>query len=176
MAESFSSVHGLTAESIVLVLVIATACPAVNAQSPPAPITSSGLNTKVSLPNSLPGNVTQYDITGGTRAGTNLFHSFGNFNVPNNNIANFLNDAGLATTNILSRVTAGNASNIFGSHSDHRFWKRQSVPDESRRIFIRSYSHRQRRWDGHVYHRGLSETDGWRSALMRFPMPPRMRF
>ena len=115
MAESFSSVHGLTAESIVLALVIATACPAVEAQSPPAPITSSGLNTKVSLPNSLPGNVTQFDITGGTRAGTNLFHSFGNFNVPNNNIANFLNDAGLATTNILGRVTAGNASNIFGS-------------------------------------------------------------
>jgi filamentous hemagglutinin family protein len=56
----------------------------------------------------------QYDITGGTRAGTNLFHSFGNFNVPTNNIANFLNDSGLATSNILGRITGGNPSTIFG--------------------------------------------------------------
>ncbi|MDF2460162.1 MAG: hypothetical protein K0S79_2578, partial [Nitrospira sp.] len=57
-----------------------------------------------------------YDITGGTRpgGGANLFHSFGNFNVPNNNIANFLNDSALPTTNILGRVTGGNISNIFG--------------------------------------------------------------
>jgi filamentous hemagglutinin family protein len=44
----------------------------------------------------------------------NLFHSFGNFNVPTNNIANFLNDSGLATSNILGRVTGGNPSSIFG--------------------------------------------------------------
>ena len=48
-------------------------------------------------------------------SGTNLFHSFGDFNVPNNNIANFLNDSGLATSNILGRVTGGNISNIFGA-------------------------------------------------------------
>src|SRR6185436_2355544 len=42
-------------------------------------------------------------------------HSFGNFNVPNNNIANFLNDSGLPTSNILGRVTGGNVSNIFGT-------------------------------------------------------------
>jgi len=59
----------------------------------------------------------QYDISGGTRpgGGANLFHSFGDFNVPNNNIANFLNDSGLATSNILGRVTGGNLSNIFGT-------------------------------------------------------------
>jgi filamentous hemagglutinin family protein len=45
----------------------------------------------------------------------NLFHSFGEFGVPNNNIANFLNDSGLATSNILGRVTGGNISNIFGT-------------------------------------------------------------
>jgi filamentous hemagglutinin family protein len=45
----------------------------------------------------------------------NLFHSFGNFNVPNNNAANFLNNSGLPTSNILGRVTGGNASNIFGT-------------------------------------------------------------
>jgi len=82
-----------------------------------APITPSGLNTQVTLSASPPSGKTQYDITGGTRpgGGMNLFHSFGNFNVPNNNIANFLNDSGLATTNILGRVTGGNISNIFGT-------------------------------------------------------------
>ncbi|SLM49098.1 protein of unknown function [Nitrospira japonica] len=76
-----------------------------------APITSSGLNTVIT-PN---GNA--YNITGGTRpgGGTNLFHSFGNFSVPNNNIANFLNESALPTTNILGRVTGGNISNIFGT-------------------------------------------------------------
>ena len=65
-----------------------------------APITQSGLNTQVSPPiisGTGANQTTQYNITGGTRpgGGTNLFHSFGDFNVPNNNIANFLNDSGL---------------------------------------------------------------------------------
>src|SRR5262245_49761306 len=74
-------------------------------------ITPSGLNTAVSAPIALPSGQTQFNITGGTRpgGGANLFHSFGDFNVPNNNIANFLNNAGLPTSNILSRVTGGNA-------------------------------------------------------------------
>jgi filamentous hemagglutinin family protein len=81
-----------------------------------APITPSGLGTQVSDP-IVVGGQTQYDITGGTRpgGGANLFHSFGDFNVPNHNIANFLNDSGLATSNILGRVTGGNISNIFGT-------------------------------------------------------------
>ena len=82
-----------------------------------APITSSGLNTQVNLSTSasVPAGKTQYDITGGTRpgGGTNLFHSFGDFNVPTNNIANFLNDSGLPTSNILGRVTGGTPSSIF---------------------------------------------------------------
>src|SRR5215472_2128108 len=82
-----------------------------------SPITSSGLNTQVTLSATPPAGKTQFDITGGTRpgGGPNLFHSFGQFNVPNNNIANFLNDSGLATSNILGRVTGGNISNIFGT-------------------------------------------------------------
>src|SRR5215467_5159682 len=82
-----------------------------------APITPSGLNTQVNLSQTPPAGKTQFDITGGTRpgGGPNLFHSFGQFNVPNNNIANFLNDSGLATSNILGRVTGGNLSNIFGT-------------------------------------------------------------
>ena len=65
----------------------------------------------------LSGGKTQFDITGGTRpgGGLNLFHSFGDLNVPNNNIANFLNDSGVATSNILGRVTGGNISNIYGT-------------------------------------------------------------
>src|SRR5262245_21556115 len=80
------------------------------------PITSLGLNTQISGPLAV-GGQTQFNITGGTRpgGGTNLFHSFGNFNVPNNNIANFLNNSGLPTSNILGRVTGGNVSNIFGT-------------------------------------------------------------
>jgi filamentous hemagglutinin family protein len=79
-----------------------------------APITPSGLNTQISTS---PTSSLQYDITGGTRPGngTNLFHSFGEFGVPGNHIANFLNDAGLPTTNILGRVTGGNPSSILGT-------------------------------------------------------------
>lgn len=77
-------------------------------------ITSSGLGTAVSPISS--GVVT---ITGGTRAGTNLFHSFGEFSVGASNTANFLNTPINGTlpftTNILSRVTGGNPSNIFGT-------------------------------------------------------------
>ena len=79
-------------------------------------ITPSGLGTTVAHPN---GPVT--DITGGTRPesspgipGPNLFHSFGEFNVGEGDVANFLNDSGLSTQNILSRVTGGNPSEIFG--------------------------------------------------------------
>lgn len=81
------------------------------------PITPSGLNTQVNLAPAPPPRKVQYDITGGTRPGNglNLFHSFGNFNLPTNNIANFLNDSGLPTSNILGRVTGGNISNIFGT-------------------------------------------------------------
>ena len=76
-----------------------------------SPIMPSGLNTTVTTS----GNV--HDITGGTRpsSGPNLFHSFGEFSVPTNHVANFLNDSGLATSNILGRVTGGNPSNIFGT-------------------------------------------------------------
>ncbi len=83
-----------------------------------APITPSGLNTHVDLSQTPPAGTIQYDITGGTRpggvSGTNLFHSFGDFGVPANNVANFLNETHLPTNNILARVTGGDISNIFG--------------------------------------------------------------
>ncbi len=78
-------------------------------------ITSSGLNTVVTQ-----GGVTAgkqaFDITGGTRPGNgaNLFHSFGEFSVGSSAAANFINETALSTSNILSRVTGGTPSNIFG--------------------------------------------------------------
>src|SRR5678815_2611676 len=48
-----------------------------------------------------------FNITDGTRPdnGPNLFHSFGSFTVGSGDTANFFNNTGLPTTNILSRVT-----------------------------------------------------------------------
>jgi len=65
------------------------------------------------------GNV--YNITDGTRpgGGPNLFHSFGDFSVVAGDIGNFLNtpvNGSLpVTSNILSRVTGGNISNLYGT-------------------------------------------------------------
>lgn len=85
-------------------------------QAQVAPITSSGLNTQISAPINNPAGQVQYNITGGTRPanGPNLFHSFGEFSIPTNNLANFLNETALPTSNILGRVTGGNPSTIFG--------------------------------------------------------------
>ncbi len=81
-------------------------------------ITPNGLGTTVAPPRAaLEGTI--HDITGGTRAGTNLFHGFDQFSVGANNIANFqntpVNGTLPFTDNILSRVTGGTPSEIFGT-------------------------------------------------------------
>lgn len=49
----------------------------------------------------------------GTRVGSNLFHSFSEFSVPESTTAVFGTDLG--TTNVIARVTGGNASQINGT-------------------------------------------------------------
>ena len=109
---------------VCLILIFAS-----HAKAETPPITPSGMHTEVNLSPTPSAGTVQYDITGGTRpggaSGTNLFHSFGDFNVPTNNIANFLNAGSidlngnilppnLPTSNILGRVTGGDPSIIFG--------------------------------------------------------------
>ncbi|MGD1807280.1 beta strand repeat-containing protein, partial [Dapis sp. BLCC M126] len=59
-------------------------------------------------------NGNQFNIQGGTQSsnGANLFHSFSQFNVESNQTANFLTTPDIS--NILGRVTGGNASTING--------------------------------------------------------------
>src|SRR5688572_2543946 len=50
----------------------------------------------------------------GTRLGSNLFHSFTDFNVQLNQSATFTSNFAGLTTNVISRVTGGNVSVING--------------------------------------------------------------
>ena len=60
----------------------------------------------------IPINTNNDRIEGGAARGTNLFHSFQDFNVGVGRGVYFANPEGI--TNIFSRVTGGNSSNIFG--------------------------------------------------------------
>jgi filamentous hemagglutinin family protein len=80
-------------------------------------ITSSGLGTDIQLPSE-----GVYNIIGGIRPGDGtgpiLFHSFGDFSVGQGDIANFLNDSGHTTSNIIGRVTelgVAHTSYIYGT-------------------------------------------------------------
>ncbi|KJH71784.1 two-partner secretion domain-containing protein [Aliterella atlantica] len=68
----------------------------------------TSLSTKVNtLDNS------NFTITGGSKVGNNLFHSFKEFSVPTGGSASFDNLQGI--NNIINRVTGGSISNIQGS-------------------------------------------------------------
>ena len=73
-----------------------------------AQVTSDGtVNTQVNQ------NGSVAEITGGETRGSNLFHSFSDFSIPTGNEA-FFNNAD-SISNIFSRVTGGNISNINGA-------------------------------------------------------------
>ncbi len=77
---------------------------------------TGALSTQVTPPaSSVTGK--SYEIRGGNRpnGGPNLFHSFESFDVEASTIADFINDSGAATSNILSRVTGPGASAIDGT-------------------------------------------------------------
>ncbi|MGF1482113.1 MAG: filamentous hemagglutinin N-terminal domain-containing protein [Cyanophyceae cyanobacterium] len=54
-----------------------------------------------------------FEITGGVEAGTNLFHSFKQFSVPDGSVARFVNDVS-AIENVITRVTGSSPSIING--------------------------------------------------------------
>jgi filamentous hemagglutinin family protein len=70
------------------------------------------ITTDGTIPTEVNQNDNVTEITGGSQAGSNLFHSFKDFSIPAGNEASFNNADDIQ--NILSRVTGGNISNING--------------------------------------------------------------
>lgn len=86
-------------------------------------ISGAQVNNNITLPGNSSQNLqtqitngsgTSTTITGGTRAGTNLFHSFQSFSIGDKALAQFHND-GSSTTNIFARVVGGEQSVINGT-------------------------------------------------------------
>ena len=93
-----------------LSLALASAYP-VSAQV--IPDNSLGSENSIVTPNVTVKDAVADLIEGGAVRGSNLFHSFSEFNVGKGNNVYFANPDGV--TNILNRVTGENASNIFGT-------------------------------------------------------------
>ncbi|MEO1184662.1 MAG: filamentous hemagglutinin N-terminal domain-containing protein, partial [Cyanobacteria bacterium J06636_27] len=72
------------------------------------------INSDNTLPNNSQVNQHKniYNITGGTQAGNNLFHSFEKFSIPNNHEVYF--DNAIKIQNIINRVTGKSISEING--------------------------------------------------------------
>ncbi|MGL6284576.1 MAG: filamentous hemagglutinin N-terminal domain-containing protein, partial [Microcoleaceae cyanobacterium] len=79
-----------------------------------AQMTPAVNSTTVVTPTSPANNQTQFNITGGDVAGdrANLFHSFRQFNLTENQIANFVTESNIK--NIFTRINGGDPSLING--------------------------------------------------------------
>ncbi|MBD2603784.1 filamentous hemagglutinin N-terminal domain-containing protein [Scytonema hofmannii FACHB-248] len=77
------------------------------------PDNTLGAESSRLTPNALINGGNADKIEGGAQRGSNLFHSFSQLNVGNGQRVYFGNPSGVE--NILTRVTGGNASNIFGT-------------------------------------------------------------
>ena len=98
---------GLVGSAAILSLIFSNAAIGQNANTESI-ASDSTLSTEVQLSGKV------FEITGGSnfQEGSNLFHSFSRFSVPNGYEAHFKN--GLSIENIISRVTGGSISNING--------------------------------------------------------------
>ncbi|BBD57737.1 hemagglutination activity domain protein [Nostoc sp. HK-01] len=82
----------------------------------PINVTQAQIIPDTTIPKSsvvTPNNMT-WEITAGTVAGNNLFHSFQKFSIPEMHTADFINPSA-NIQNILVRVTGGSRSDIFGT-------------------------------------------------------------
>jgi filamentous hemagglutinin family protein len=77
------------------------------------PDTTLGAESSVVTPDAIVGGDPADLIEGGALRGSNVFHSFIDFNVAESQRVYFANPNGIE--NIVSRVTGGNVSNIFGT-------------------------------------------------------------
>ncbi|WP_414624057.1 filamentous hemagglutinin N-terminal domain-containing protein [Calothrix sp. CCY 0018] len=82
-------------------------------QSNITPDNTLGTESSRLNPNVFINGINADTIDGGARRDVNLFHSFSEFNINNGRAVYFVNPDGVE--NILTRVTGGNASNIFGT-------------------------------------------------------------
>jgi filamentous hemagglutinin family protein len=102
---SISTLVSLTALCCIFQPIIATA--------QIIPDNSLGNESSVVVPNLNINNINSERIDGGAIRGSNLFHSFQEFNIDNGRGAYFSNPGNIS--NILTRVTGSNISNIFGT-------------------------------------------------------------
>jgi filamentous hemagglutinin family protein len=79
-----------------------------------APIALAQVTSDGTLSTTVTQTGVDYTITNGTSAGTNLFHSFGQFSIPTGGSATFDLNATPTIRTIFSRVTGGDVSNIDG--------------------------------------------------------------
>ncbi len=87
--------------------------PTFSVQAQIIPDNSLGSESSIIVPNQNINNINSDRIDGGAIRGSNLFHSFQEFNIDNGRGAYFSNPGNIS--NILTRVTGSNISNIFGT-------------------------------------------------------------